>query len=122
MPVTYAQAAARGFEALSFQYAQCHAIHAFNGNFWHAANALHACLDYLLRSRQPDARQLLVVGEQTYRALLSASDWWRDDYGWWGNVFLLAWSNRQALGYADPKFDPLFANLLAHGASCADSL
>jgi hypothetical protein len=121
MPETFKTAAAKGFETLGNLYRQCGRENAFDGYFWLAANALQTCLEYLLRSGRTDDRELLVVAETIYRRLLPVG-WWRDDFGWWGNAFVLAWSNRQQLGYAAPVYDDLFNNLIQHSLDCAQVL
>jgi len=119
MPVTYAMAAAAGYDALATQYVTCAQGTAFADNFWHGATALQTCLDYVVRNNQKqDLKGILVTGEAVFTAFVSAKDWWRDDYAWWGNAFMSAWLNRTQLGYGAAQHDALFKHLLAHSLDC----
>ena len=114
---TFRQAAAAGFSLLAQQFVTpC----IFEGNFWFGGNTLRTCLDYLLLAKQPDSQELVRKAFDVYSSLKSESDWWRDDYAWWGTAFLVAIRNESALGY--PSGDPLFASLRAATAHCWEQL
>lgn len=115
--VTVRQAAAAGFASLARQFLT---PSIFEGNFWFGGNTLRTCLDYLLAAKQPDTGQLVSKAFDIYTSLESKSDWWRDDYAWWGTAFLVAIRNQIVLGY--PPSDPLFTSLRAATAHCWQQL
>jgi hypothetical protein len=113
---TFASAAADGFKLLVRQYKQ---PDIFSGNFWFGGNSLHTCLDYLINSKTTDAEtQILPYAFDTYRSMASDTGWWRDDYSWWGNAFVLALNNRGALGYGAFTYDGLFMAMEGAAECC----
>jgi hypothetical protein len=110
-------AAQQGFTLLSSQYQTTD----FTNNFWFAGNTFHTLLDYMIAAGVDDTKQkppLLPVAWGLYQTLLDQSDWWRDDYGWWGDAFVLAINNRRALGYGGSNYDPLFRGFLTAADNC----
>jgi hypothetical protein len=122
---TYATAAAKGFLQLVSLYKTSDL---FKDNFWFAGNAFHTCLDYMIYAKVNDANGKGVIGNDVngnrvvqkaldiYNSLLPPPPapppgWWRDDYGWWGNAFVLAYNNRAPLGYGDSAYDALFNDI-----------
>jgi hypothetical protein len=114
---TYATAAAQGFDLLADQYKTSDI---FAGNFWFGGNAFHTCLDYMLRAKTTDTKSVLTTAWRIYEAAQSNKGWWRDDYGWWGNAFLLALNNRGRLGYGDPVYNSLFNSMTSATQNCWD--
>ena len=112
---TYKSAAGQGFDFLwSFYNATT-----FDGNFWFGGNTFHTCLDYLINAGVPDTNATVVTtGYSVYNCLYSPTDWWRDDYGWWGDAFVKAIQNRAALGLSDSKFDSIFKKMSTAAAYC----
>ena len=97
---TFRTAASQGFERLVELYKR-HDI--FEGNFWFGGNSLDTCIDYLLAAGLRDQGRIVEFGyKQVYQPLRTASDWWHDDYGWWGIALLKAYVNRERLGYDNP--------------------
>jgi hypothetical protein len=85
----------------------------FRDNFWFGGNALHSYIAYCLACGERDKHQLLLYAyNQVYKPALGNPGWWRDDYGWWGNVFCAALRNRNALGYQASEYDVFFGDLL----------
>jgi hypothetical protein len=115
--VTFREAAASGCTVLAQQF---QTPHIFDGNFWFGGNTLRTFLDYLVVAELPDTDQLVSKAFQIYTALKDASDWWRDDYAWWGTAFVYAIQYQGALGYA-PN-DPLFTDVRAAAADCWEKL
>ena len=117
---TYREAAATGFALLAQQYQKSEAL--FDGNFWFGGNTLHTCLNYLLETKQTDNKKILETGQKFYTRLVNASDWWRDDYAWWGNAFVLAIKNRNELGYGALSYNGLFDDLKSYARDCCYKL
>jgi hypothetical protein len=92
--------------------------------YWHQANTLDTCLQYLVRSRQPDSQNLTANAikkvfyprmkekeKETDPDPLPPVKWgcwsrhfggpWSDDYGWWGCALYRAYQNRAMLKYND---------------------
>jgi hypothetical protein len=101
-PYTYKQAAQDGYNNLVIQYKKSDI---FAGNIWFGGNTLHTCLDFLIWSGQEDIPQngktFLESALDVFNDLKDPTDWWRDDYGWWGIAFMLALNARLKLGYDD---------------------
>jgi hypothetical protein len=68
-------------------------------NFWRIANAFTTLIDFFVSTEQ-DGRDF---GQTTHKAFLSKntpdSDWWYDDYSWWGVAFLQAAQHSDRVGY-----------------------
>ena len=118
MPLTYSSAAAQGFSRLLNLYRTYDTPHEtkylFDDNFWFAGNALHAMVDYLLNAELPNKKdlteQVLTMGFGAYKKYsreFTSRDWWRDDYAWWGNAFLLILHNRRSLDLSQERFDQI---------------
>jgi hypothetical protein len=123
MPLTYSSAAAQGFNRILNLYGTYNTpqvkdetTYLFDKNFWFAGNALHAMVDYLLNAElsPPNKKDLtekvLTMGVGAYKKYsreFTNQDWWRDDYAWWGNAFLLILHNRSTLGLSQESFDQL---------------
>jgi hypothetical protein len=116
---TYKTAASTGFDVLVNQYKT---PNIFDGNFWFAGNTLRTCLSYLIVTQQTDTQGILTAAYQIYLDLFRNPGWWRDDYGWWGNAFIIAINNRQRLGYQGSSYDGLFQNLLDAAQFCWEQL
>lgn len=114
---TYKDAAAAGFTTLACQFATCD----FTGNFWFAGNAFHTLLDYMVLANVKDTNGVVRTAYSLYTKLLPQSDWWHDDYAWWGNALLIALDNRVQLGYGDPSNDPLFKQIAQSIVDCFDN-
>jgi hypothetical protein len=115
MSVTYATAAALGFDRLVANYKTCVENGVFAADFWHGANALQTCIDYLVRRNLPDKDYILGTADGVFGRFAQKHPlWWRDDYGWWGNAFMSAPANRIHLGYFDRGYDIFFNRLLRH--------
>src|ERR1700754_3474927 len=78
--------------------------------FWHAANTLHTCIDYLILDRSPpspqtveDAWAFFEQHRDTDPDPAAWTKWWRDDYGWWGRALLHAYGNAARLGLTAPE-------------------
>lgn len=100
-----------------------------NGNqFWHQADTLDACVQYLVLTKQQDTYNL-VANAINYvfdvrMSLAPDEDWakwsrygsgpWADDYGWWGIALVRAYENRKILGYSDD----FSMNVLALAKKC----
>jgi hypothetical protein len=105
MAETYKSAAGKGFDFLWSYYNTTN----FEGNIWFGGNTFHTCLDYLINAGIPDSNASVVsTGYSVFNCLYSPTDWWRDDYAWWGDAFVTAIEHRNALGLADRKYNPLF--------------
>jgi len=74
-------------------------------DFWKAGNTLDCVLNYLV-VRQP-ANTKVIAPDLLNRSLTNLFDklhypsnpyHWRDDYGWWGNALMTAYTNAEALG------------------------
>lgn len=112
---TYREAAEVGFELLDRQYE----AEAFSGNFWFAGNTLHTCLNYLVLAGKTDNSGIFERAVRLYKEMTAGdTDWWVDDYGWWGNAFVFAVTHREALGYAGQKYENFFAGIEAIAAEC----
>jgi hypothetical protein len=122
MPLTFSSAAAQGFSRLLDLYGTYNTPHKvndettylFDKNFWFAGNALHAMVDYLLNAELPNKKDMtekvLTMGVGAYKKYsreFTDRDWWRDDYAWWGNAFLLILHNRRPLDLSQDLFDQL---------------
>src|SRR5262245_60249962 len=99
---TYATAAAAGFNRLADLYK----TDDFALYFWFGGYALHTCLDYGVNAgNQPESvREILSLARTVFGRYGRQPNWWRDDFGWWGNAFLRALNNRESLGYDDQTF------------------
>jgi hypothetical protein len=130
MPETYTTAAAKGFARLVGLYETYNTPYhsptngetslLFDGNFWFGGNALHTMLDYLIDRRLED-KPILDMGLAVYKKYSSefgGSQWWRDDYAWWGNAFLQVLNHRDALGYGNPSYSQLMNQLVVHTHWC----
>ncbi len=117
---TYREGAARGFALLAQQYQKSDTL--FDGNFWFAGNTLHTCLNYLLQSKQTDSKKILETGRKFYDHLVNKTAWWHDDYAWWGNAFVLAINNRNALGYGELRYNAFFDDLKTYAKNCCYKL
>jgi hypothetical protein len=133
MAETYTTAAGKGFAQLITLYRKAGV---FDGNFWFGGNALETCLDYLINAGVKDKDNFNILETayyQVYAALSPESingrivpvrkpgdiGWWRDDYGWWGNAFVLAMNNRDKLGYTNLSSDEdLFNNIAKSTRFC----
>lgn len=115
---TFNEAASAGYKSLLNLYQP----EVFPGNFWFAGNTLHCCLDYLVNSKQHDDGGILRKAYGIYQDLNARVDWWVDDYGWWGNAFLIALYNWQALGYQAPRDDQLREGIIGATKHCWDKL
>jgi hypothetical protein len=112
---TFGTAAAAGFKVLWNWYTPAN----FSGNLWFAGNTFHTCLDYLLNAGLTDTKGTVVqTGYNVYHTVLPQYEWWRDDYGWWGDAFVLAIENRDRLGLSDPQYDDVFDKMAAAAAYC----
>jgi hypothetical protein len=112
---TFETAAAKGFEVLWAYFNK----DTFSGNFWFGGNTFHTCLDYLINARLSDTNGVVVkAGYSLYEDLYSATDWWRDDYGWWGDAFVLAIENRAALGLSASQYDDVFEAMATAASYC----
>lgn len=111
---TFGTAAAAGFEVLWGYYTP----QTFGGNLWFAGNTFHTCLDYLINAGLKDTKGVVQRGYDVYTAVLPQFEWWRDDYGWWGDSFLLAIENRDALGLSGSQYDDLFEGMAAQASYC----
>jgi hypothetical protein len=114
-------AAARGFSLLAKQYADAVASDAFKKDLWFAGNTFHTLLDYMIEAGVNDAQQkpqIVPLALQVFMKLRDTANWWVDDYGWWGDAFLLARANRKALGYDLSPYDPLFIGIATAAADC----
>ncbi len=107
---TYRAAAALSFELLQEQLGS-YAIYGgrnLGQGFWHAANTLDTCIDYLLLAQPQPANTIVADGLAFFQATRDQdpdpSRWkmWRDDYGWWGRSLLKAYRNANALGITNP--------------------
>jgi hypothetical protein len=110
-------AAAQGFTLLAQQY-KIDSI--FDNNFWFGGNALHTCLDYMIAAGVNDPAQdnlLVYAYEQIYKPVKDVA-WWHDDFGWWGDAFVLAINNRAKFGYGGSNYDALFRRLLTEAEHC----
>jgi hypothetical protein len=121
---TFTTAAKAGFSLLVPQYKT---QNIFTGNFWFAGNTLHVCLNYLVAAGEKDtgekdSPQILPFGFKLFNTLKTQQDWWKDDYGWWGNAFVKAIDSRRQLGYANPSYDQFFKDILAAAQSCWQQL
>ncbi|GAA1959133.1 hypothetical protein [Agromyces allii] len=96
------------------------AASADGSTFWFLGNALHAGLRTLIASGSRDRTGLLQYGLEKFKAVVAkgTDGIWRDDFGWWGGAFCTAIRNRSALGYSDPLYDSLFAELLDQAIWC----
>lgn len=116
---TFRSAANAGFLLLLSQYKT---PEIFDGSFWWAGNAFHVCLNYLVAAGEKDTGKdspnILPFGLGLFNDLKTKADWWKDDYGWWGNAFVKAINSRRQLGYVDPSYDGLFKDILAAAQSC----
>jgi hypothetical protein len=114
-PDTFGSAAKTGFDLLWSRYNST----TFSGNIWFAGNTFHTCLDYLINAGVPDTNGTVVTtGYGVFHDLLPKSDWWRDDYAWWGDAFVLAIGNRATLKLTDPKYDAVFQSMTEAAALC----
>jgi hypothetical protein len=112
---TFGSAAKTGFDLLWSRFNKT----TFDGNFWFAGNTFHTCLDYLINSGVGDTDgNVVTAGHQLYLDLYKASDWWRDDYAWWGDAFVVAIGNRSALKLTDPQYNAVFDAMSAAAAYC----
>jgi hypothetical protein len=120
MEYTFRTAAAQGYALLSQQYTTTD----FSGNFWFAGNTLHTCLDYLINAGLADTAngKILEAGYELYTQLVNEQAWWSDDYGWWGDTFVLAISQRNALGYGSSGYNSLFNALFTAADYCWQQL
>lgn len=116
--MTFKQAAAIGYQVFIGDYQ----LDTFSGNFWFGGNSLHAGLAYLVAAGEPDRAGILTTAWNIYDQMHAQTDWWRDDYSWWGNAFMFAVANRQQLGYGNSSNDPLFDNLVRAAQDCWDKL
>jgi hypothetical protein len=115
MAETYKTAAGKGFDFLWSYYNTTN----FEGNIWFGGNTFHTCLDYLINAGVTDSNAAVVsTGYSVFNCLYSPTDWWRDDYGWWGDSFVTAIEHRNALGLSDGKYDPLFDKILKATLYC----
>jgi hypothetical protein len=112
---TYATAADKGFQYLVSLY---QTPDMFKDNFWFGGNAFHTCLDYMIYAKVNDTNGVVQTAHDIYIKLVTPPlppapppGWWRDDYGWWGNAFVLAYNNRAPLGYGDSAYDALFNDI-----------
>jgi len=112
---TYKEAASTGFNLLAQQYVT---PKIFDGNFWFGGNTLHTCLTYLIAAKETDTKLILKSAYGIYQGMSSGTDWWRDDYGWWGNAFILAINHRNELGYQGAGNDQLFNSLSGAAQYC----
>jgi hypothetical protein len=99
----------------------------FDGNFWFAGNTLHTCLNYLIATKANQntpalATVLIRAGRRIYLTLKDESDWWRDDYAWWGNAFAVAFQNRDTFGLAPIQYDDLFNDIRQYMLDCWNNL
>ncbi len=102
---TYREAAGSSFGLLRRQVGD-YRLFADNINqgFWHAANTLHTCIDYLVLTGAPPDDPLVSGGIAFFEAQRNKESdphrwgFWRDDYGWWGRALLKAYRNADALG------------------------
>lgn len=111
---TFGTAAAAGFEVLWGDYNST----TFGGNLWFAGNTFHTCLDYLINAGLKDTKGVVQQGYDVYTDVLPQFEWWRDDYGWWGDSFVLAIEHREALGLTGSKYDDLFEGMAAQASYC----
>jgi hypothetical protein len=100
---TFKTAAGKGFAELASQYK----IGVFSGNFWFGGNAFHTCLNYMIGAGAGDQFKIVQTAWNIYKDAQSNTGWWRDDYAWWGDAFVLALNNRPALGYGQDLFDQM---------------
>ncbi|HTC46182.1 MAG TPA: hypothetical protein VK722_02605 [Candidatus Aquilonibacter sp.] len=120
-PLTYRQAAEKGFDLLAAQYTQKPDV--FDGNFWFGGNALHACLNYLITAKKRDTKGILQAGYAIYNRLKGRPFWWKDDYAWWGIAFTEALASRNDLEDGPhEKNDKLYGNVQTAAQECWDEL
>jgi hypothetical protein len=105
------------------------------GCFWMAGNALHTAIDSMVRTGLKDtfgSIQGTTLGQEAITYFNDATEgatdptkwgkgelgYWVDDYGWWGNAFIYAYSNADRLGY-DSDFKD---TLLLKAKNCWEAL
>jgi hypothetical protein len=101
---TFKSAAGKGFTELARQY-KIPGI--FSGNFWFGGNTFHTCLDYMVGAGGGDPQNIVQTAYNVYKDAQTNTGWWRDDYAWWGDSFVLALNNRPTLGYSQDLFDAM---------------
>lgn len=114
---TLGTAAAAGFEVLWGWYNSGN----FAGNIWFAGNTFHTCLDYLVNANVTDQKQngtVVTTGHDVFSTLSPQSVWWRDDYGWWGDAFVLAIESRAKLNLLGSEYDEIFQEIAAAAHYC----
>jgi hypothetical protein len=100
---TYIEAASAGFKRLTDLWGDGSVfINDIGQGFWHAGNTLQTCIKYLLLLDAPTAAACKVV-QDSYDLFDKHRDqdpdpakwtqFWRDDYGWWGVSLLLAYNH-----------------------------
>lgn len=110
---TLGEAADAGYRRLKTLYKTT----SFAGNFWYAGNTLHTMMNHLVVSERKDDDGVLEFAVKLYEDL-AGPVWWRDDFGWWGNAFILTLEKRAALGYGGGAHDGLFGRIERHAAEC----
>lgn len=120
-PLTYRQAAEKGFEVLAAQYTRKPDV--FDGNFWFGGNALHACLNYLITAKKKDTYGIVQAGYDIYTRLENRPFWWKDDYAWWGIAFSEALLSQSALqDKPSEKNKQLYSNIGTAARECWDNM
>jgi len=114
---TYLEAAEDAYLGLLGRWGNMDTVRGAPDGFWITANTFNAFLDYWICTGQaPDQNINLPIIDyfhETVKADATDDDlktiekngfqglpggMWLDDYGWWGNAFLTAWENADALG------------------------
>jgi hypothetical protein len=120
MAMTFKQATVQASDQLATLYVDTKID--IRKSYWFLGNALHAYLRSLLATKAIDGHdgraRLLEHAFDLYTGVKPAPDIWVDDYGWWGCAFATALRNRNALGYEDPSFNDLFAELRTETGNC----
>jgi hypothetical protein len=116
---TYVQAAENAYRGMLVRWNNMVHVKGPNAppaSFWITANTFNAFLDYWICTGQsPDqniTRPIVDYFHETVKENATDDDLkklaeqglakgpWLDDYGWWGNAFLTAWENANALGFS----------------------